>query len=153
MFIVIIIFLLLGSIERASAIQCFTCIESGFYCSLPFDLDAGDESNENNVAIFGYDADYACLSDHSLDVRTGQEKLILRGSKDCNELNIPNHRIHCCYTDNCNKQLPIMIIHSLADIVAMEPRSKSNNQCYISSIILIILNIVFLIFFITINTN
>ncbi|CAF2518795.1 unnamed protein product [Rotaria sp. Silwood2] len=113
---------------------------------MPFDLDAGDESNENNVVTADYDADYACLSDQSFDAETGEEKLILRGVKYCEELNIPNHRIHCCYTDNCNKQLPKMITLSLADIMPMETKLASNNQRHISSIILIILNMFFSIF-------
>lgn len=50
-----------GSVEYASSIQCYTCIETGFYCSLPLNLDAGDESNEDSVASFGYDSDHACV--------------------------------------------------------------------------------------------
>ncbi|CAF1234164.1 unnamed protein product [Rotaria sp. Silwood1] len=146
MIMIIMIFFLSGLIEHTSSIQCYTCAGSDYYCSLPLDLDAGDESNENNVAISGYDVGHACLSDHSFDARTGEEKLILRGVKDCEELNIPNHRTHCCYTDNCNKQLPTMITRTLADIMPRETRSESNNQCHISSIILIILNIFFQFF-------
>lgn len=51
----------LGMVGHTSSIQCYTCVESGYYCTLPLNLDAGDESNENNVATTEYDPGYACM--------------------------------------------------------------------------------------------
>ena len=32
----------------------------GSYCLIPLDFDAGDESNEDNVASVSYGRDYVC---------------------------------------------------------------------------------------------
>jgi len=49
-------------IEHVSSIQCYTCHpEGGYHCIVPPNFEAGDESNENDVEVSGYDPDYACL--------------------------------------------------------------------------------------------
>ena len=67
-------------------------------------------------------------------------------------MDIPNHRVFCCYTDNCNKQLPSMTIRTLADLMPIETRSESGNQRHISSISLIAITI-FSIFFIKLTIH
>ncbi|CAF2092283.1 unnamed protein product [Rotaria magnacalcarata] len=142
------IFLLFGTVKYASSIHCYECVEPDGYCPLPLNLDPGDESNENNIATSEYDNDYACMSDHLLKVLTEEETIILRGEKNCQELNEPNHRVYCCFTDYCNKILPPMISKSLADLMPFDESRKSNNLHYVPSTILIVLNIIiFSLFF------
>jgi hypothetical protein len=50
----------LDAIDYAMSIECYTCSESSHFCSLPLNLDGGDESNENNVDSFNYDSDHFC---------------------------------------------------------------------------------------------
>ncbi|CAF4886909.1 unnamed protein product, partial [Rotaria magnacalcarata] len=70
------------------------------------------------------------------------------GEKNCQELNEPNHRVYCCFTDYCNKILPPMISKSLADLMPFDESRKSNNLHYVPSTILIVLNIIiFSLFF------
>ncbi|CAF1401307.1 unnamed protein product [Rotaria sp. Silwood1] len=131
---ILMMFFILGFIQYVSSINCYTCYGSGFYCSLPLDFDTGDESNENSIESKSYDSDYVCQSDHRYNPITDTEILILRGTKDCEELNVINHRIHCCYTDDCNRRLPHMIRQTLI---------YSNDQQYLSSMILTIFSILF----------
>jgi hypothetical protein len=73
-----------------------------------------------------------------LNPGTDQAKLILRGIKrdQCTDLNVPNRRVYCCNTHNCNKHLPPMIVSIRAKMV-------SSNQRHVSSIILIMFAITF----------
>lgn len=158
----------LGLIEHVLSIQCYTCSELDFHCPLPLNLDGGDESNENAIDTFNYDSDFACLvnsikkwrkkttisiptslplfqSDHSMNPQNGEEKLILRGIQNCQELNIPNRRIHCCYSNNCNKQLPPMTIQTLADSLRSAGSIvESSSPQYFPSICVIVFSILFL---------
>lgn len=77
-----------------------------------------------------------------MDPKTSVEKLVLRGIEYCEEINIPNRRVHCCYTNNCNKQLPPMTIKTLSDMMSEGSMINSNGYEHISSLILIILTIV-----------
>ncbi len=73
-------------------------------------------------------------ADRYIDSETGVEKLILRGVKYCEELDVINHRTYCCYTNNCNKWVPTMAIQTLI---------VSNYERYLPSMILVIGSIVF----------
>lgn len=50
----------LGLIQSAATIQCYTCNGPGFLCSLPLDVDAGDESNEGDVSSPHYAHGFVC---------------------------------------------------------------------------------------------
>jgi hypothetical protein len=73
-----------------------------------------------------------------MDPKTGTEKLILRGTKHCKELNINNHRVHCCHTNNCNRWLPQITIQT--DIY-------SNHQRRLPSMILLSFFVIFQYFY------
>ena len=73
-----------------------------------------------------------------MNPRTGGEKLILRGIDNCEEIDIPNRRVHCCYTDYCNKHLPTVNIKTLSDLMTDEMDIDSNGYESIPSLILII---------------
>ncbi|CAF1518282.1 unnamed protein product [Rotaria sordida] len=135
---ILIMFFVLGFIQYVLSIQCYTCHELDYICSLPLDFDTDDESNENKIDSLTYDSDYVCQSDHYFDPITNTEKLILRGIKYCEELNVISHRIYCCNTDNCNKWLPPMTIETFI---------YSNNQQYLPSMILIIFSIMLQYFY------
>ncbi len=49
-----------GSIQCASSIKCYTCTESGYFCSLPLNLAGGEEHNENDIESVHYGSDYVC---------------------------------------------------------------------------------------------
>ena len=49
------------SIKSISSIQCYTCSQSGYRCPVPLNLDAGDESNENEIDAQSYDSSFACM--------------------------------------------------------------------------------------------
>jgi hypothetical protein len=63
--------------------------------------------------------------------------MILRGINGCQEINIPNRRVHCCYTSSCNKQQPPMTVKTLSDLSDETKDLKSNCQLNLPSIILI----------------
>jgi hypothetical protein len=65
--------------------------------------------------------------------------MILRGINVCQEINIHNRRVHCCYTNNCNKQQPPMTVKTLSDLSDGTNDLKSNCQLNLPSIILICL--------------
>lgn len=77
-----------------------------------------------------------------MNPRTGQAKLILRGIDHCEEIDVPNRRVHCCYTDNCNKQLPALNIKTLSDMMSEEMEIDSKGYEHIPSLMLSILAIV-----------
>lgn len=70
---------------------------------------------------------------------TREEKLIVRGISHCEEINIPNRRVHCCYTNNCNKHLPPMTIETYVD--------SYGSQSNLPSIALIFFSINYFILF------
>ena len=63
--------------------------------------------------------------------------MILRGIEHCEEIDKPNHRVHCCYTNHCNKQQPKLVIQTKTVPAAKGFITKSNAQRHISSIILV----------------
>ena len=73
-----------------------------------------------------------------MNPRTGEEKIILRGIDNCEEIDMPNRRVHCCYRDNCNKQLPAMNVKTLTDLIRDEMDIDSNGYEHIPSLVLII---------------
>ncbi|CAF1021184.1 unnamed protein product [Adineta steineri] len=82
------------------------------------------------------------MSNHYISNKTGIEKVILRGTKHCTELNVINHRIHCCNTSNCNKNLPAMMRKRL--VYGINQRlAYSNHQQYLPSIMLMLFAIIF----------
>ncbi|CAF0742992.1 unnamed protein product [Adineta ricciae] len=97
---ILILFCFLGLIQSITSIQCYTCNQPGFLCSVPLNVDGGDDSNENDVSNPHYGYGFVCQSDHYIDNRTGVEKIILRGIKHCEDLNIVNHRRYCCHSNN-----------------------------------------------------
>ncbi|UJR14529.1 hypothetical protein I4U23_001525 [Adineta vaga] len=125
---ILLLICFLGFIQSVTSIQCYTCNEPGFFCSLPLNVDGGDDSNENDINNPHYGYGFVCQSDHYIDLRTGREKLILRGTKHCENLNIVNHRTFCCNTNNCNKWLPNMKRRAYI---------PSNTQRHLSSMVLI----------------
>ncbi|CAF3402715.1 unnamed protein product [Rotaria socialis] len=132
------IFVVFGFIQHVASIQCFTCSQPGGFCSLPLNLDNGDESNESEIDSANYDADYFCQSDHYFDPNIDTEILILRGIQYCEELDVANHRTHCCQQDNCNQWIPPMTTRHII---------YSNEQRVLSSMMLTIFSVVFQYFY------
>ncbi|CAF1036025.1 unnamed protein product [Adineta steineri] len=112
------------------------CTKSGFNCSLPLNFDNGDESEENDIVIASYPSHYVCMRDHSYNPITQKHKIILRGVEDCEDVNESNHRVYCCYEDRCNRHEPQITIKPIADLT-------SSSQILISSIILIVITMIF----------
>ncbi|CAF1289389.1 unnamed protein product [Adineta ricciae] len=135
MLFTIVIFLLFGFIHQLDAIQCYTCNEGGFYCPMPLYFDAGDESNENTIDTAGYDPSYSCMSAQSWNPSTGETKVILRGIKDCEEVDEANHRVNCCFTNYCNKHLPAMHIKTLTDIMPADATEISSTKRHLASLL------------------
>lgn len=153
-------------IQRLWALECLTCHGHGNFCTLPLNLDTEDESNENDADTGRYNDDFYCevrfttreqikikikfislyfQSDHSFDPKTGKEKLILRGTQVCEELDIPNHRRHCCQSNNCNKVFPPLSWQALADVNPMDARYLTSHYEHIyPSLSLILLSIIIL---------
>ncbi|CAF4334099.1 unnamed protein product, partial [Adineta steineri] len=77
------------------------------------------------------------MRDHSYNPNTQEHKIILRGIADCDEIDEPNHRVYCCYTDNCNRYTPQITIRIPANLTTIESERESSSQNYISSIMLI----------------
>ncbi|CAF4136389.1 unnamed protein product [Adineta steineri] len=123
--------------ERESTIQCYTCTESGFYCSFPLYFDDGDDSSENDIVTSSYPPNYVCMRDHSYDPSTQKHKIILRGIEDCEDVDEPNHRVYCCYADNCNRYTAQITIRIPANRTTIESERESSSQNHISSIMLI----------------
>jgi hypothetical protein len=55
-------FYIQGTIEQISTIECFTCNQAlQYHCPLPLNLDAGDESYEDEIVTNRYGAGFACM--------------------------------------------------------------------------------------------
>ncbi len=50
----------LGLIQHVSSIKCFTCNGEGAFCPVPFNIEDGEEHNENNIEAPLYDPGYVC---------------------------------------------------------------------------------------------
>ncbi|CAF0837086.1 unnamed protein product [Adineta steineri] len=132
----------LGLIPYVLSIRCYTCESIGHFCTLPLNIDGGEDHNEYDIPNPRYDAGHVCMSNHYISNKTGVEKVILRGTKHCTELNVINHRIHCCNTSNCNKNLPTMMRKRL--VYGINQRlAHSNHQLYLPSIMLMLFAIIF----------
>ena len=134
---IITIILLFQFIQLISTIECYVCTQSyDYHCSLPLDLESWDESSENEIRTSNYDSGYACVSDHSFNPRTGEERIIVRGIDHCVKLNIPNRRVHCCYTNKCNNQFPPMIVKTSIDLISDERDVDSAGHQHFASLML-----------------
>jgi len=45
---------------RQPFIKCYTCTESGHFCSLPLNIAGGEEHNEYDIESVPYSSDYVC---------------------------------------------------------------------------------------------
>ena len=80
--------------------------------------------------------------DQSFNPLTQRETVILRGIENCQEINVPNRRVHCCYTDHCNKHRLPMSINPTIDVSGGTNDLKSNCYLNLSSTILACLTII-----------
>ena len=80
---------------------------------------------------------FASKSIHSFNPATGKEGLILRGIRECEDVDEPNYRVYCCRTNNCNKYLPPMNTRTLADSMPLGEEDVSSERRLTASVLVI----------------
>lgn len=62
----------------------------------------------------------------------------MTGVRFCEEIDIDNHRVHCCYTDNCNNHPPEMRIKTLTDLNPVSDDEISDSRRLIASFLSVV---------------
>ena len=60
--------------QHVLTISCYTCDGSGNFCPVPFNIDGGEENNENDINSYHYGSTYFCqvrIERNEIDLRVG----------------------------------------------------------------------------------
>jgi hypothetical protein len=80
---------------------------------------------------------FSLKSEQFFNPSTGLHRKTLRGIQVCEEVDEPNHRVHCCRTDNCNKYFPGMLERTMADLMPLGEQAESSDRRLTASILVI----------------